>query len=124
MDTSVDELVSHLDDGDMSELRRRYRVGGLAFLQPKLGAPFYKELGARLDGGDRNSVYALLIDKGVVPAPSWWKDVQLQRRRSGVAWLALLPLIVVLAVIALALGRCGDDDDVRSSAGSTVEQLA
>ena len=81
MDTSVEDLVSHLDDGDLSELRRRYQAGGLAFLQPTLGEPTYRELGARLDGNDRHGVWALLIDKGVVAAPAWWSQADERRRR-------------------------------------------
>lgn len=126
MDSNVDEvheLVSLLEGGDLSGLRRRYRTGGLAFLLPTLGPVLYRELGARLDSGDRRGVWALFIDKGLVAAPAWWAEEEGRRRKGAAAWIGLLPIVILLAVAALALGRCGDDDatvDTGASATATT----
>lgn len=110
MDTTSDELVTLLEAGDLAELRRRYLTGRLAALQPVLGRPLYRELGARLDRNDTNGIWGLLIDGGIVAAPAWWGEEQARERRGAAAWIALLPLLVLLAVAAIALGRCSDDD--------------
>ncbi|MCC6437172.1 MAG: fasciclin domain-containing protein [Acidimicrobiales bacterium] len=124
MDSNVDELhelVSLLEGGDLSGLRRRYRTGGLAFLLPTLGPVLYRELGASLDSGDRRGVWALLIDKGLVATPAWLAEEEGRRRKGGAAWVGLLPLVILLAAAALALGRCGDDDEtVATGAGATA----
>lgn len=119
MDTTSDELVTLLQAGDLAELRRRYLTGRLAALQPVLGRPLYRELGARLDRNDTNGIWGLLIDGGIVPAPAWWGEEQARERRGAAAWIALLPLLIALAVVALALGRCSDDDG-RASARASV----
>ncbi|MGE0728225.1 MAG: fasciclin domain-containing protein [Acidimicrobiia bacterium] len=128
MSTNVDELgelTSLLEGGDLGGLRRRYRTGGLAFLLPALGPVLYRELGARLDAGDRRGVWALLVDKGLVAAPAWLAEEDERRRKGGAYWVGLLPLVIVLAIVALALGRCGDDDTtVDTGAAGTATTAA
>lgn len=122
MDSSSDEVVALLEAGDLAGLRRRYWAGGLSHLSPALGGLLYKELGARLDRNDTNGVWALLIERGIVAAPAWWGEEDEKRRRAGAAWIGLLPLVILLALAAIGLGRCGDDDDRGTGAtGVTVE---
>ncbi|MEZ5265109.1 MAG: fasciclin domain-containing protein [Acidimicrobiales bacterium] len=57
--------------------------------------------------------------------PTWLAEEDERRRKGGAYWVGLLPLVIVLAIVALALGRCGDDDTtVDTGAAGTATTAA
>jgi uncharacterized surface protein with fasciclin (FAS1) repeats len=120
MDAPLEHLVERLDRRDTDELRRAYRQGELRWLAPRLGPILYQELGARIDGGDVEGIRALLVQRGVLPTgtgPGDGTGGGTPARRTAAGWAAMLPLVIALALVAVALSRC---DDGGSGSGDSV----
>ncbi len=126
MDVSVKDLIERLDPAGIPWVRDRYRAGALAWLRPRMGEERYVELGRRLDADDDEGARALLVGAGVLPAAGVATLVEDEPKRNRFGWIWMLPLVVVLALIAILLSRCGTDDDVTttSTGAGTVVDLA
>lgn len=117
MEPSAEQLVGHLDRGETDEVRRSHHQGELAWLAPLLGPLLYKELGARADRGDVAGIRALLVQAGVTPAPGPGDPTATGEddgRRGVFGWIGLLVIVAVLALAAVGLARCSDDDSSRT----------
>lgn len=127
MDLSVQQLSERLNAGETDELRRDYRQGDLRWLAAPLGAVYYQELGARIDGGDVRGIRSLLHEHGVEVPSDADAGATAGSEDAGPAapgWLALLPLLIALAIAAVAITRCGQDRaDGESTAPAGVVAL-